>query len=359
MSASGQSAPGASLLIAPDSFKGTYSAAEVAAHIAAGARAAGAATVECPLADGGEGTYDILRRALGAEVVEVETVGPWHDRLRAAYAVTRDGTAVIELAAATGLGPPGGTYDTLAADTYGTGVLIAHALERGAEHIIVAAGGSATTDGGAGAIAAIDERGGLRNARITVLCDVTTSFEAAAVVFGPQKGADPAQVRLLTQRLHERAQKFPRDPRGVPRTGAAGGFSGGMWSCYGAELVSGADFVLDAVDFDRAAQDVTAVVVGEGRLDSQTEQGKIISAVLARVGTKPVFAVVGSVDPQLGDYAERFHEVLVASDPAAMAEAGARVAEQAADDDGSRSDVRRDRSAQWYGFRMNLKDEPS
>lgn len=103
--------PATSLLIAPDSFKGTYSAAEVAAHIASGARAAGAATVECPLADGGEGTYEILRRALGAEVVEIETVGPWRDQLRAAYALTADGTAVIELAAASGLGPPGTKYD--------------------------------------------------------------------------------------------------------------------------------------------------------------------------------------------------------------------------------------------------------
>ncbi|MGH3632358.1 MAG: glycerate kinase [Sciscionella sp.] len=320
--------PATSLLIAPDSFKGTYSAAEVAAHIASGARAAGAAAVECPLADGGEGTYEILRRVLGAEVVEVETVGPWRDHLRAAYARTHDGTAVIELAAASGLGPPGRKYDALAADTYGTGLLVAHAIERGAEHIVVAAGGSATTDGGAGAISAIDEQGGLRNARITVLSDVTTNFEDAAVVFGPQKGADSAQVRVLTERLHEQARNYPRDPRGVPRTGTAGGFSGGMWSCFGAELVSGADFVLDAIGFDRAAQDVTAVVVGEGRLDSQTQQGKAISAVLARVGTKPVFAVVGSVDPELGGYAERFDEILVASRPAAMAEAGARVAER-------------------------------
>lgn len=323
----GGSSPGTSLLVAPDSFKGTYSAGEVAGHIARGARAAGATAVECPLADGGEGTYQILRQALRADVVEVETVGPCRDPLRTAYALTRDGTAVIELAAASGLGLRGTGDDALAADTFGTGLLVAHAAERGAEHIVIAAGGSATTDGGAGAVTAIEEQGGLRGARITVLCDVTTSFEDAAVVFGTQKGADPEQVRLLTGRLHEQAGSYPRDPRGVARTGAAGGFSGGMWSWYGAQLVSGADYVLDMIDFDRIAGGAKTVVVGEGRLDPQTEQGKIISAVLSRIEDKPVFAVVGSVDPELGVFADRFSDILVASDPEAMAEAGKRIAE--------------------------------
>ena len=227
-------------------------------------------------------------------MVEVETVGPWRDPLRAAYALTREGVAIIELAAASGLGLRRDDDDALTADTFGTGLLVAHAAERGAGHIVIAAGGSATTDGGAGAVAAIAERGGLRGARITVLCDVTTSFEDAAVVFGPQKGADPDQVGLLTARLHEQAGGYPSDPRGVARTGAAGGFSGAMWSWYGAELVSGGDYVLDMIDFDRLAGDAMAIVVGEGRLDSQTQQGKIISAVLTRVADKPVFAVVGS-----------------------------------------------------------------
>ncbi|KRC53099.1 glycerate kinase [Nocardioides sp. Root79] len=316
------------VLVAPDSFKGTYAAAEVAAHIARGARAAGATAVECPLADGGEGTYDVLRHALSADVVEVETVGPWRDPLRAAYALTREGVAIIELAAASGLGLRRDDDDALASDTFGTGLLVAHAAERGAGHIVIAAGGSATTDGGAGAVAAIAERGGLRGARITVLCDVTTSFEDAAVVFGPQKGADPDQVGLLTARLHEQAGGYPSDPRGVARTGAAGGFSGALWSWYGAELVSGADYVLDMIDFDRLAGDAMAIVVGEGRLDSQTQQGKIISAVLTRVANKPVFAVVGSIDLDLGEFAERFDGIMVASDPTALAEAGARVAER-------------------------------
>lgn len=322
------SVPASSLLVAPDSFKGTYTAGEVAAHIASGARAAGATVVECPLADGGEGTSEILRRALGADVVEVDTVGPWRDPLRAAYALTRDGTAVIELAAASGLGLRRNRDDAVAADTFGTGLLVAHAAKCGAEHIVIAAGGSATTDGGAGAVAAIEEGGGLRDARITVLCDVTTTFEYAAEVFGPQKGADPEQVRMLTARLLEQAGSYPRDPRGVARTGAAGGFSGGMWSWYGAQLVSGADYVLDMIEFDRLARDADAVIVGEGRLDSQTEHGKIISAVLDRIGDKPVYALVGSVAPELGELAERFDGILVTSDAAAMVRAGESVAER-------------------------------
>jgi glycerate 2-kinase len=203
-------------------------------------------------------------------------------------------------------------------------------VESGARNILVAAGGSATTDGGAGAVQAIQDAGGLQGARLTVLSDVTTTFLDAARVFGPQKGAAPAAVELLTKRLAEQAESFPRNPLGVPRTGAAGGFSGGLWAYYGAELVSGADFVLDAVGFDAHLAGARAVVVGEGRLDSQTGDGKIISAILRRVRecgrNVPVFAVVGSVAADLGDYSANFADVIVASDAAAMRAAGASVA---------------------------------
>lgn len=311
------------ILIAPDSFKGTYPANEVAAHIASGVRAAGGAAVELPVADGGEGTYEILRDALNAELVDVDTVGPWRDPLRASYAVASDGTAVIGLAAASGITLPcSGERSALTANTYGTGLLMADAASRGATRIVVAAGGSATTDGGTGAVTAIEEHGGLRGAKVVVLSDVTTAFEDAASIFGPQKGADPAQIQHLTERLHHQAASYPNDPRGLARTGAAGGFSGGMWAHYGAELVSGADFILDAVDFDRHVAAADAVVVGEGRLDSQTGQGKIISAILTRTACKPVFAVVGSVASDLGDYADNFSGILIASDAEAMRVAG-------------------------------------
>ena len=319
------------ILIAPDSFKGTFTASRVASLIAAGARAYGADATELPVADGGEGTYEILSSSLGAEEVWVDTVGPWRDPLRASYGLAPNGTAVIGLAAASGITAPcRGERSALTADTYGTGVLMAHAAASGARRILVAAGGSATTDGGSGAIAAIEERGGLRGASVTVLSDVTTAFEDAASVFGPQKGAGPTEVDQLTARLNAQASDYPRDPRGVPRTGAAGGFSGGMWSMYGAALVPGAEFVLDLLDFDRSAAQADAIVVGEGRLDSQTRQGKIISEILARRTGKPVYAIVGSIHPDLGDYAENFAAVIVASDAAALRDAGHRVASQVA-----------------------------
>jgi glycerate kinase len=315
------------ILIAPDSFKGTFTASRVASLIAAGVRAHGTEATELPVADGGEGTDDILRASLGAEEIWVDTVGPWHDPLRASYGLAPNGTAVIGLAAASGVTAPcTGERSPVTADTYGTGVLIAHAVASGARRIVVAAGGSATTDGGSGAIAAIEDRGGLHGATITVLSDVTTAFEDAARVFAPQKGAGATEIEELTARLHLQAAAYPRDPRGVPRTGAAGGFSGGMWSIYGATLGPGAEFVLDVVGFDESAAKADAIVVGEGRLDSQTGQGKIISEILARSAGKPVYAVVGSIHPDLGDYADNFADIVIASDAPALEGAGKYVA---------------------------------
>lgn len=321
-----------SILIAPDSFKGTYTAAEVAAVVAAGVADAGGRAVQLPVADGGEGSFEALCRGLGARPVPVEVQNPWGSPAGAEIGITANGgTAVVELAQASGITMAhDGDRDPVSASTYGTGMMIAAAVHLGARKILVAAGGSATTDGGAGAVQAIQEAGGLRGARLTVLSDVTTTFLDAARVFGPQKGADPATVKVLEERLARQATEFPRDPTCVPRSGAAGGFAGGMWAHFGAELVSGADAVLDAVGFDRQLEQATAVVVGEGRLDSQTAEGKIISAILNRVRRSgrslPVFAVVGSVSEELGDYRENFADVLVASDAAAMRKAGTDIA---------------------------------
>ena len=157
-------------------------------------------------------------------------------------------------------------------------------------------GGSATTDGGAGAIRAIERGGGLSGARLVVLCDVRTPFEDAARVFGPQKGADADGVRRLTARLNAQARRLPRDPRGVPMTGAAGGLSGGLWAALGAELVPGAAFVLDAVGFDTRMRAAKAVVTGEGKLDEQSLVGKVVSEVAtrARQSGVPCHAIVGT-----------------------------------------------------------------
>ncbi|MEV0685293.1 glycerate kinase [Nocardia sp. NPDC050378] len=315
------------VLIAPDSFKGTYTAREVADAVAAGVESFGEKAIRLPVADGGEGTQEVLDVPLGLRSVTTSSRNPWGLPCRAAYGLSDDGIAVVEIAAASGITTPHvGPRDPVTATTYGTGMLIADAARRGARHILVAAGGSATTDGGTGAIAAIEARGGLRGAALTVLTDVTTRYVDAARVFGPQKGADVGAIRLLTRQLEAKALALPRDPSNVDATGAAGGFSGGMWARYGAELCSGAEYILDVIGFGAAAAAASAIVVGEGRLDGQTKAGKIISAILTRAGTTPVYAVVGSIGHDLGEYRSRFADVLLATDAVAMHEAGRAIA---------------------------------
>jgi glycerate kinase len=175
-----------------------------------------------------------------------------------------------------------GERDAEVASSAGTGELIAAAVDAGASLILVAAGGSATSDGGAGAIAAIARTGGLRGARLTVLCDVRTPFELAAERFGPQKGADGETVLRLAARLEELAAQLPRDPRGVVMGGAAGGLAGGLWAMFGAQLTAGAPYVLDALDFDRRLRASRAVIVGEGRIDATTLDGKAVAEVATR-----------------------------------------------------------------------------
>ncbi len=285
------------MLISPDSFKGTFSAFEVADALAQGAQSAGATCIVSPLADGGEGTAEILARADGGSSSVAHASDPLGRKIRAEFFLSADwATAYIDVAAASGMGLVGEyERDALVASTYGTGQLMVAARDLGVSHIVIGAGGSATTDGGVGALRAIDEAGGLADVRVTVLSDVTTPFEDAAKVFAPQKGADETQVLLLTERLAELAQQWPRDPRGVKGTGAAGGLSGGFWAVLNAEIVSGIDFVLDAVGFDEQLMSVSGVITGEGRLDAQTLQGKVVAGVMARCVPRgiPVHAVVG------------------------------------------------------------------
>lgn len=285
------------VLIAPDSFKGTFSAFEVAAALGQGAQSAGAMCIVSPLADGGEGTAEILARADGGSSSVAHASDPLGRPIRAEFFLSADWTtAYIDVAAASGLGLVAEhERNAVVASTYGTGQLMVAARDLGVSHIVVGAGGSATTDGGVGALRAIDEAGGLGSVHITVLADVVTPFEDAAKVFAPQKGADQEQVLLLTERLAELAQNWPRDPRGVKATGAAGGLSGGLWAVLNAEIVSGIDFVLDAVGFEEKLMNVNGVITGEGRLDEQTPKGKVIAGVMARCAPRgiPVHAVVG------------------------------------------------------------------
>ena len=290
-----------SVLVAPDSFKGTFSATEVAEAVGRGLAAAGRPVDLCPVADGGEGLIAALLPALGGELVAATVNDPLGRSIEAAFALlpptrSRSAQAIVETAAASGLGlVQARERDPVAASTYGTGELILAAVSAGAETVYLGVGGSATTDGGAGALRAIRRGGGLGRARLVVLCDVRTPFEDAARVFGPQKGADPAAVRRLTGRLHALARRLARDPRGVPMTGAAGGLSGGLWADLGTELVPGAAFVLEAVGFDRRMRASRAVVTGEGKLDQQSLAGKAVSEVAtrARQAGVPCHAVVG------------------------------------------------------------------
>jgi glycerate 2-kinase len=313
------------ILVAPDSFKGTFSAAEVAAAIAQGVRAAGREAEELPVADGGEGTLDVLVSALGGELRTVTTSDPLGRSIEASFALLPDGrTAVVETARASGLSLVAEEErDAWKASTRGTGELIAAAVEAGAEKVVVTVGGSATTDGGAGALEALDEAG-LKRVQLDVLCDVRTPFELAPSVFGPQKGADAKLVKRLERRLDKLADSFPRDPRGEPLTGAAGGLSGGLWAARRAQLVGGAAYVLDAIGFDDAMRRAAFAITGEGRLDLQTLQGKIVGEVATRCRQSGVacHAVVGK------NATEPFEERIL--DLATVTEAGTLRALQAA-----------------------------
>jgi glycerate kinase len=285
------------VLVSPDSFKGTLTAAEVADAVARGLEAAGWEADRCPVADGGEGTLEVLLGARGGDVVEADAHDPLGRPVRARFGrLDRGRVAVVEVAAASGLGLVAeGERDPVAATSAGTGELIAAALAGGAGEVLVAAGGSASTDGGRGAIEAVRRADGPGGARLTVLCDVRTPFERAAEVFGPQKGADADAVRRLGRRLQALARELPRDPRGIAMTGAAGGLAGGLWAAFGARLVSGAGYVLDAAGFDARMLASRAVVTGEGRLDAQTLTGKAAGevAVRCRQNGVPCHAIVG------------------------------------------------------------------
>ena len=284
-------------LVAPDSFKGTFSAGEVAAAIAAGLRDAGREAVELPVADGGEGTLDALMSTLPGTIEHASVSDPLGRPVEAAFALIDEGaTAIVEMAQASGLGLVAeAERDAWAASTRGTGELIAAAVEAGATRVIVTVGGSATTDGGAGALEALADAG--VRVELDVLCDVRTPFEDAARVYGPQKGADAELVRRLSARLAEQAGALRRDPRGVPMTGAAGGLAGGLWAEYDAELRDGPAFVLGALGFDERMRAAAFVVTGEGRIDEQTLQGKLVGEVATRCRQAgvPCHGVVGKI----------------------------------------------------------------
>jgi glycerate kinase len=282
----------------PDKFRGTLTAAEAAGAMATGLRAAGFDTVhELPLADGGEGTIDALLAARGGGIRHVPVTGPLGDSIDASYAVLPDGTAVVEMARASGLALVSGRNDPLRASTRGTGELIAAAMRAGPKRVIVGVGGSATTDGGLAAVQALGWS--LGGVEVVVACDVTTPFVDAAKVYGPQKGASDAQVALLTRRLHGLADQYLSrtgvDVTTIEGAGAAGGLAGGL-AAIGASLEPGFEVVAQASGFENLLADADLVVTGEGKLDATSFDGKVVGGVLgwaAEEGIAHTAVIVG------------------------------------------------------------------
>lgn len=292
------------IVIAPDSYKGCLPAREVAAAMAAGVRATrpDATVVTLPLADGGEGTLEILTEALGGSLREAAVSDPLGRRIRAKYG-TAGTLAVIEVAQACGLGllSPA-ERNPLTATTRGVGELILAAYRDGCRRFLVGLGGSATCDGGAGMLAVPGIREALQETTFELLCDVRAPFigpDGAARVFAPQKGASPADVELLEQRMTELAGQFARetgaDVSALPGAGAAGGLGGALMAYAGAAMTSGVDKIIDLVGFDQAIQDADWILTGEGRSDAQTLLGKVPYGVLRRAGRIPVALVSGAI----------------------------------------------------------------
>lgn len=333
------------VLVAPDDFKGTLTAGEVAAAIARGLRAGGLDADELPVADGGDGTVDVLLSAFGGERIGATVADPLGRPVDAELALLEGGrTAVVEMAQASGLWRVSeDERDAAAATSRGTGELIAVAAAAGAAKVLVAVGGSATTDGGEGALAALREAGAAvapgvagTSPELIVLCDVHTAWEECARVFGPQKGADPETVERLEQRLTSLADAAPHDPRSLPMTGCAGGLSGGLWAHLGARLVPGAGYVLDAIGFDERMRGARFVITGEGTLDEQTLEGKAAGEVATRCRQSGVgcHAVVGR--NELDAFGARILDlasVTEASTPAELERAGRDLALAATGDD--------------------------
>jgi glycerate kinase len=266
----------------PDKFRGTLTAADAAAAIAAGlVRAGFDDVVTMPLADGGEGSLDALLAARGGSRRAARVTGPLGAPVDAEWGVLSNGTAVVEMARASGLALVGPGNDPLRATTRGTGELIAVARREGFTRVVVAAGGSATTDGGLGAVEALGWS--LQGIDVTVACDVSTHYLDAARVYGPQKGASDAQVALLTRRLGLLAHQFEArtgvDVTRLEGGGAAGGLAGGL-AAIGARIVPGFDVIAEGAQFDAALEGALVAVTGEGKVDATSLEGKVVAGVV-------------------------------------------------------------------------------
>ena len=298
------------VIVCPDSFKGTMNAPTAARAIRGGVLRAvpDAEVTMLPLGDGGEGTADALvsalRRHQPVERIVADALDPLGRPIQAGYYIVGGDTAVIESASASGITLVASEErDIMRSDTRGTGMLIADAYNRGIRHFQICMGGTATCDGGAGALAVMEEAA-IRDADFVLLCDVDNPFigeSGAAAVFGPQKGATPQMIPLLEERMLALADCFREkggmDIRDERYAGAAGVLSGMLIACYCSRPVSGIVKVLELLDFGMNLDGAALVITGEGRADATTLQGKAPSGVLAEAGRKdvPVALIAGAV----------------------------------------------------------------
>lgn len=343
-------------VVVSDSFKGTVSSREICA-IAQQVipRHFPACEVVCiPVADGGEGTVDCFVQAMGAQRVGVTVTNALGEKSAAAYARLGE-LAIIEMAAAAGLPQVGALRCPGTATTYGVGELIAHAVDSGCRKILLGLGGSATNDGGCGCAAALgvgfldadgqsfvpvgDTLGRiaridtaeaaalLRSVEITVMCDVTNPLygpTGAAYVFAPQKGADAEKVKSLDAGLRHfgdviRSQ-YGLDVGAMPGAGAAGGMGAGCVALLGGTIQSGIDAVLDVTGFDRQLEGADLVITGEGRIDSQSADGKVVSGVARRTRAKgvPLIAIAGGIADSAGAVYDIGVSAMFSTDRAAL-----------------------------------------
>ena len=343
-------------VVVSDSFKGTVSSREICA-IAQQVipRHFPACEVVCiPVADGGEGTVDCFVQAMGAKRVGVTVTNALGEKSAAAYARLGE-LAIIEMAAAAGLPQVGALRCPGTATTYGVGELIAHAVHSGCKRILLGLGGSATNDGGCGCAAALGVRfydadgqsfvpvgdtlgriaridtaeaeALLRSVEITVMCDVTNPLygpTGAAYVFAPQKGADAEKVKSLDAGLRHfgdviRSQ-YGLDVSAMPGAGAAGGMGAGCVALLGGTIQSGIDAVLDVTGFDRQLEGADLVITGEGRIDSQSADGKVVSGVARRTRAKgvPLIAIAGGIADSAGAVYDIGVSAMFSTDRAAL-----------------------------------------
>lgn len=327
-------------MVAPDSFKGSLSSTEIAEAIEKGMQKVDPSitVVKVPVADGGEGTVEALVCATGGTIIPVKVTGPLLKEVDSYYGISGDGqTAYIEMAAASGLALLNRhEYNVLKANSYGTGELILHALDQGCRNIIIGLGGSATNDGGSGLLQALGLRlfdryqfdlsfgGGslrdlfgfdmsrmdprLKDTDFILACDVENPLcgpLGASVIFGPQKGASPAEVLLLDDCLRNFADVIERDlgkqVAKIPGAGAAGGMGAGLMAFLDARPVKGIDLIIEASGLEVSIADADFAITGEGRIDNQTTFGKapLGIAKLAKKHGIPVIGIAGILGPDL------------------------------------------------------------